>query len=160
VETSDDGLREAAKRINDLWGTIAVTAVAAERELGLVMFDAQLQGALALADGIVQMQTGGQNLAAVPAVIWYAKQGRWVHVITANDYLAPRDAQWMGGIPVFWIVYRVHSTNDGIGRTEAHLRVRRHLQHGERSRLRMPPRSAGTLSRRPGASALRGRACR
>src|SRR5262249_26504699 len=40
-------------------------------------------------------------LAAVPAVVWYAKQGRGVHVMTANDYLARRDAAWMGGIYTF-----------------------------------------------------------
>jgi preprotein translocase subunit SecA len=48
---------------------------------------------------IVEMQTGeGKALAAVPAVIWYARQGRGAHVLTANDYLARRDALWMRGI--------------------------------------------------------------
>src|SRR5262249_24642922 len=37
-------------------------------------------------------------LAAVPAVVWFARQGRGVHVMTANDYLARRDAEWMGSI--------------------------------------------------------------
>ncbi|HSM76233.1 MAG TPA: hypothetical protein VLT57_01340, partial [Bryobacteraceae bacterium] len=46
-----------------------------------------------------EMQTGeGKTLAAVPAVIWYARQEPGVHVMTVNDYLARRDAQWMGGI--------------------------------------------------------------
>jgi preprotein translocase subunit SecA len=64
------------------------------------MFDVQLQGALALAKGrIAEMQTGeGKTLAAVPAIVWYASQGNGVHVMTANDYLARRDAEWMGGI--------------------------------------------------------------
>jgi len=64
------------------------------------MFDVQLQGAVALAEGkIAEMQTGeGKTLAAVPAVVWFAKQGQGVHVMTANDYLARRDAQWMGPI--------------------------------------------------------------
>jgi preprotein translocase subunit SecA len=45
------------------------------------------------------MQTGeGKTLAAVPAVAWYAKEGHGVHVMTANDYLARRDAEWMGPI--------------------------------------------------------------
>ena len=45
------------------------------------------------------MQTGeGKTLAAVPAIAWYARQGKGVHVMTANDYLARRDAAWMGGI--------------------------------------------------------------
>src|SRR5436853_1517036 len=97
---SDEALRDAGRRSKDLLETIAVTAVIAVRVLGLTMFDVQLQGALALANGkIAEMQTGeGKTLAAVPAVVWYAKQGQGVHVITANDYLARRDAQWMGPI--------------------------------------------------------------
>lgn len=48
------------------------------------------------------MQTGeGKTLAAVPAVVWFAKQRLGVHVMTANDYLARRDAQWMGPIYQF-----------------------------------------------------------
>ena len=77
-----------------------MTAAVAARVLGLHMFDVQLQGALALAGGrIAEMQTGeGKTLAAVPAVIWYARDGEGVHVLTANDYLARRDADWMRGI--------------------------------------------------------------
>ena len=87
----------------DLPDVIALTAVVAERVLGLKMFDVQLQGALALAAGkIAEMQTGeGKTLAAVPAVVWYAREGAGVHVMTVNDYLARRDAQWMGGIYEF-----------------------------------------------------------
>jgi preprotein translocase subunit SecA len=100
---SDEELKATAKRTKNLIETVAVTAVVAARVLGLTMFDVQLQGALALADGeIAEMQTGeGKTLAAVPAVVWYAKQGRHVHVITANDYLARRDAAWMGEIYKF-----------------------------------------------------------
>jgi preprotein translocase subunit SecA len=67
------------------------------------MFDVQFEGALALARGkIAEMQTGeGKTLAAVPAVVWYAKEGQGVHVMTVNDYLARRDAQWMAGIYEF-----------------------------------------------------------
>jgi preprotein translocase subunit SecA len=82
---------------------VAVAAVVAARLLGLVMFDVQLQGALALAEGkIAEMQTGeGKTLAAVPAIAWYARQGQGVHVMTVNDYLARRDAKWMGPIYEF-----------------------------------------------------------
>ena len=67
------------------------------------MFDVQLQGALALAHGkIAEMQTGeGKTLAAVPAIVGYAKEGQGVHVMTVNDYLARRDARWMGPIYEF-----------------------------------------------------------
>ena len=96
----DATIKAAAKQSRSLTETVAVTAVVAERVLGLRMFDVQLQGALALAKGrIAEMQTGeGKTLAAVPAIVWYASQGNGVHVMTANDYLARRDAEWMGGI--------------------------------------------------------------
>jgi preprotein translocase subunit SecA len=97
---SDDELKAAGFNAKDLVETLAVTAVVAARVLGLVMFDVQLHGALALSNGkIAEMQTGeGKTLAAAPAIVWLAKQGRGVHVMTANDYLARRDAEWMGGI--------------------------------------------------------------
>ncbi len=72
---------------------------------GSSMFDVQLQGALALARGsIAEMQTGeGKTLACTPAVAWYARSGEGVHVMTVNDYLARRDARWMGGdLPNSW----------------------------------------------------------
>src|SRR6267378_232874 len=99
----DDALRTASRRPTDLPEIIAVTAVIAARVLGLEMFDVQLRGALALADGrIAEMQTGeGKTLAAVPAIAWYAKSRQGVHVMTVNDYLARRDARWMGGIYQF-----------------------------------------------------------
>jgi preprotein translocase subunit SecA len=78
----------------------ALTAIVAERLLGLRMFDVQILGAVALQRGeIAEMQTGeGKTLAAAPAIVWYALHGRGVHVLTANDYLARRDAMWMGEI--------------------------------------------------------------
>jgi len=102
-ELADHQLKSAARVTpseGDVVETFALTAVIAERVLGLHMFDAQIQGALALQRGhIAEMQTGeGKTLAAVPAVIWYARQGRGTHVLTANDYLARRDAMWMRGI--------------------------------------------------------------
>jgi len=100
---SDDELKAAGRRATSLIEIVAVTAVVAARVLGLEMFDVQLRGALALANGrIAEMQTGeGKTLAAVPAVIWYAREGRGVHVMTVNDYLARRDSQWMGGVYEF-----------------------------------------------------------
>ena len=97
---NDDELHALALQAKSLLQTFAVTAVLASRLLGQDMFDVQLRGALALARGsIAEMQTGeGKTLAAVPAVAWYAREGRGVHVITANDYLARRDARWMGQI--------------------------------------------------------------
>ena len=99
----DDALRAAAAHVRrnpDVAEVFALAAAVAERLLGLKMFEVQIAGALALQRGaIAEMQTGeGKTLAAVPAVIWYALHGRGIHVLTANDYLARRDAAWMGGI--------------------------------------------------------------
>jgi len=103
-EQSGAQMRITARDASTLSETVAVAAVAAERLLGLELFDVQLQGALALADGrIAEMQTGeGKTLAAVPAIAWLAKAGNGVHVMTVNDYLARRDARWMGPIYEFF----------------------------------------------------------
>jgi len=99
----DDQLKSAARVARDDADVIEIFALAAaiaERVLGLRMFDVQMLGALAMQRGhIAEMKTGeGKTLAAVPAVIWHARQGRGAHVLTANDYLARRDARWMRGI--------------------------------------------------------------
>jgi preprotein translocase subunit SecA len=97
---SDTQLRATASTFEDLPGWIALAATAAFRVLGQGMHEVQLRGALALARGsIAEMQTGeGKTLAAVPAISWFAREHRGVHVMTVNDYLARRDAAWMGGI--------------------------------------------------------------
>ncbi len=78
----------------------ALVREAAWRELGLRPFDVQLIGGLGLYEGkIVQMNTGeGKTLAAVAPVALHALAGLGAHVLTFNDYLARRDAQWMGPI--------------------------------------------------------------
>ncbi len=68
------------------------------RSLGMRHFDEQLMGAMALHDGkISEMRTGeGKTLVATLAVYLNALTGKGVHVVTVNDYLARRDAEWMG----------------------------------------------------------------
>jgi preprotein translocase subunit SecA len=97
---NDAELGAAASKTENLCHWIALAATAASRVLGQDMYDVQVRGALALARGsIAEMQTGeGKTLAAVPAISWFARERRGVHVMTANDYLARRDAAWMGGI--------------------------------------------------------------
>jgi preprotein translocase subunit SecA len=97
---TDTGIMPAFERATELTEGIALATAAASRVLHLDMFNVQLQGALALAEGrIAEMQTGeGKTLTAVPAVAWLARSRRGVHVMTVNDYLARRDAAWMGGI--------------------------------------------------------------
>jgi preprotein translocase subunit SecA len=97
AKLGDAQLKAAAHRAVTLPEFVGVAAVVASRVLGLHMFDVQIEGALALAHGrIVEMQTGeGKTLAAVPAAAWLARTSGAVHVLTANDYLASRDAAWM-----------------------------------------------------------------
>jgi len=78
----------------------AVAREAARRTIGLRPFDEQIVAGLALDRGrIVEMQTGeGKTLAAVMPAALNALTGDGVHVLTFNDYLARRDAQWMGPV--------------------------------------------------------------
>ncbi|MCP4676102.1 MAG: preprotein translocase subunit SecA [Deltaproteobacteria bacterium] len=71
------------------------------RQIGLRHFDVQILGGVALHRGnIVEMKTGeGKTLVATLPVILHALSGRGTHIVTVNDYLAERDARWMG--PVF-----------------------------------------------------------
>ncbi|MCX7771764.1 MAG: DEAD/DEAH box helicase, partial [Clostridia bacterium] len=75
----------------------ALTAQASALTLGLKPHDCQLLAAIALHEGyIIQMQTGeGKTLSAVFPAILNALTGRGVHILTFNDYLAKRDAEWM-----------------------------------------------------------------
>ncbi|MFA5910839.1 MAG: hypothetical protein WC815_18820 [Vicinamibacterales bacterium] len=100
AELSDEQLDDWLKRATKLADVVAGAAVLIHKVLGFDLFDVQLQAALALADGkVVEMQTGeGKTVAAVPAIVWLARSGLGVHVLTANDYLSRRDAAWMGGI--------------------------------------------------------------
>ncbi|MEZ5081197.1 MAG: preprotein translocase subunit SecA [Thermoleophilia bacterium] len=68
-----------------------------QRKMGMRLYDVQLIGAQVLHSGkIAEMKTGeGKTFAAVPAVYLNALAGRGVHVVTVNDYLARRDADWM-----------------------------------------------------------------
>src|SRR5947208_2752465 len=81
----------------------ATVREAAKRTLGQRHFDVQLIGGMVLHEGdIAEMKTGeGKTLVATLAVYLNALAGRGVHVVTVNDYLARRDAAWMGEIYSF-----------------------------------------------------------
>ena len=70
---------------------------ASSRVLGMRHFDVQLMGGIILHQGrIAEMKTGeGKTLVATAPVYLNALTGKGVHVITVNDYLASRDAEWM-----------------------------------------------------------------
>ena len=92
-ETKDDLLAEA----------FALVREAAKRTLGQRHFDVQIMGGIALHKGqIAEMKTGeGKTLVATLAVFLNALDQRGVHVVTVNDYLAQRDAEWMGRVYEF-----------------------------------------------------------
>jgi preprotein translocase subunit SecA len=78
----------------------AVVREAARRAVGMRPFDVQLAGGIVLHEGkIAEMKTGeGKTLVATLPVVLNALSGKGVHVVTVNDYLARRDAEWMGEI--------------------------------------------------------------
>ena len=92
-ETTDDLLPEA----------FAVVREAARRTIGLRHFDVQLIGGKVLHEGkVAEMKTGeGKTLVATLPVYLNALSGEGVHVVTVNDYLAQRDAAWMGKVYTF-----------------------------------------------------------
>ncbi|MEL7480794.1 MAG: preprotein translocase subunit SecA, partial [Pseudomonadota bacterium] len=134
-ELSDDDLRaktdEFRQRLTDgeklddlLIEAFAVVREGSVRSLGMRHFDVQLMGGMVLhAGAIAEMRTGeGKTLVATLAVYLNALAGQGVHVITVNDYLASRDAEWMGklynflGMTVGTIVHGV----DDAGRKAAY----------------------------------------
>ena len=88
--TTDDILTEAFATVRE----------AAKRTLGQRHYDVQLIGGMVLHKGMIaEMKTGeGKTLVATLAVYLNALEGKGVHVVTVNDYLANRDADWMGAI--------------------------------------------------------------
>lgn len=115
----DEKLAKAAQLLNlkdladsdDIPQFLAIAREAADRTTELRPFDVQLLGALRmLAGDVIEMATGeGKTLSGAIAAAGYAIAGRHVHIITINDYLARRDAEWMGplleamGLTVGWV---------------------------------------------------------
>ena len=83
--------------------TFAIVREASRRTLGLRHFDVQMIGGMVLHSGaIAEMRTGeGKTLTATLAVVLNALKGEGVHLVTVNDYLARRDAEWMSPIYSF-----------------------------------------------------------
>ncbi|WP_131737574.1 accessory Sec system translocase SecA2 [Actinomadura roseirufa] len=111
---TDAGLTAEAAALrerDDPAGLCAAGREAARRALGERPYDVQLVGTLALLSGhVAEMATGeGKTLAGALAAAGHALRGRRVHVLSVNDYLARRDAGWMGplyellGVSVGWV---------------------------------------------------------
>lgn len=93
-----DKLSHGAELEDLLPEAFAVVREASDRVLGLRHFDVQLIGGITLHEGrIAEMRTGeGKTLVATLAIYLNALTGKGVHLVTVNDYLARRDAEWMG----------------------------------------------------------------
>ena len=129
AKLSDEALRErtvelrrelaAGKTLEDiLVPAFATVREASKRTLGQRHFDVQMIGGMVLHDGnISEMKTGeGKTLVATLPVYLNALAGEGVHVVTVNDYLASRDAEWMGQIYRFLgltVGVIVHGLDDG-----------------------------------------------
>lgn len=106
-ETLDELLPEAFAAVRE----------AAKRTLGQRHYDVQLVGGIVLHKGMIaEMKTGeGKTLVATLAAYLNALEGKGVHIVTVNDYLAKRDAEWMGQVYRFLgltVDYIVHGKDD------------------------------------------------
>jgi preprotein translocase subunit SecA len=93
-------LKNGAEQDDILVEAFAVVREASRRTVGMRPFDVQILGGLVLHEGkIAEMKTGeGKTLAATMPLYLNALMGKGVHLVTVNDYLAQRDAAWMGPI--------------------------------------------------------------
>ncbi len=117
---------EAGETVDDLQvEAFALVREAADRVLGERPFDVQVFGGAALNDGnIAEMKTGeGKTLTSTMPVYLNALTGRGVHIVTVNEYLAKRDAEWMGRVHRFLglTVGVVHSGQTREDKREAYL---------------------------------------
>ncbi len=121
LKAKTDEYRERLKKgesLDDLLPeAFATVREAAKRVMGQRHYDVQLVGGIVLHKGMIaEMKTGeGKTLVATLAAYLNALSGKGVHVVTVNDYLAKRDAEWMGQIYRFLgltVDYIVHGKND------------------------------------------------
>jgi preprotein translocase subunit SecA len=116
---------------NILPEAFAVVRETSRRTLGMRPFDVQVMGGIALHQGkIAEMKTGeGKTLAATMPVYLNALSGKGVHVVTVNDYLARRDASWMGEIYEF-LGLKVGLIQDSMGFEERKVAYDSDLTYG------------------------------
>ncbi len=166
IRKESDALRERARNeepLDDLLPeAFALCREAARRSIGQRHFDVQLIGGMVLHDGaIAEMKTGeGKTLTATLAVFLNTLAGTPVHLVTVNDYLARRDADWMR--PDLRRAGSQRRRDPVAGRprhSPAGLRLRRGLRHQLGVRLRLPARQHGGFAGalRPARARLRDR---
>jgi hypothetical protein len=144
-ETLDDIMVEAFATVRE----------AAVRTVDMRHFDVQLLGGMVLHQGrISEMKTGeGKTLVATLPAYLNALTVQGVHVVTVNDYLAKRDAQWMGKIYRFLAhERRLRGQRHGARGKAGGLQRGHHLRHQQRVWFRLSARQHGRLSRADGAA--------
>src|SRR5690348_15488861 len=118
LRARSDELRKRAQESHDLDELLveafALCREASRRTIGLRHFDVQLVGGIVLHQGkIAEMKTGeGKTLVASLALYLNALAGKGVHLVTVNDYLARRDAGWMG--PIYHLLGMTVGVNVGM----------------------------------------------
>ena len=113
------------------------------RVTGMRHYDVQMIGGMVLHSGrIAEMRTGeGKTLVATLPTYLNALDGKGVHVVTVNDYLAKRDAEWMGRIHGFLgLTHGRDRPRPRRLRAPAQLQLRHHVRPEQRVRLRLPAR--------------------
>src|SRR3984885_12008726 len=120
VEDNDPEIKQKLKEALEpaIVPAFATVREAGRRTLGMRHFDVQLIGGIVLHQGkIAEMKTGeGKTLVATLPAYLNALTGQGVHIVTVNDYLARRDAEWMGpiykilGLTVGVIVHALHAS--------------------------------------------------
>ena len=144
---SDDDLRARTTQLRErvaggealddvLVEAFATVREAAKRTLGQRHFDVQMMGGIVLHRGMIsEMKTGeGKTLVATLPVYLNALEGRGVHVVTVNDYLAKRDAEWMGQIYRF-LGLTVGCIVHGLGDAERREAYARDVTYGTNNEL-------------------------
>ena len=146
---------------NLLFEAYAAVREARLRESDQRMFDVQMMGGIVLHEGdVAEMKTGeGKTFVASLALYLNALPtsttrdgriiGQGVHLVTVNDYLAQRDAEWNRGVyERLGMTVAFIETMMPFDAAQARLRRRHHLRHELRVRLRLPARQHGDLARR------------
>ncbi len=124
--TLKEAVQSGDKTLDDvLYESFAITREVSKRTLGLRHYDVQMVGGMVLDDGnIAEMKTGeGKTLVATLAVALNAMEGKGVHVVTVNDYLAKRDSVDMG------VVYEFLGYSVGCITTDIHDEQHRKAQY-------------------------------
>lgn len=128
-----EAVQSGARTLDDVLPEVfALVREASSRVMGMRHYDVQLVGGMVLHAGkIAEMKTGeGKTLVATLPVVLNALSGKGVHVVTVNDYLARRDAEWMGRLYKFLgLSVGRHRAGPFRRGAQGRLCLRHHLRH-------------------------------